>query len=484
MNAAKRRNRIRSGSVSSACDQSTDARNVCCRRTAVRAPPVRSRKRSCRLLTISSSESARTRAAASSMASGIPSRRRQISVTVSVLSSVTVKSGRARRARSVNNSTASSARDSDGTCQFTSPATMRGSRLVARIVTREQPASTSLTSSALASSRCSQLSNTTSSRRSRTDRNSVSVIERPGWSGSPSARATVSGTTSGCGDRRQIGIENAVGEVTAHLAGDLDRQPGLARSACAGQGHEPVVGQRTADLRDLRCAADEARQLSRKIMSGNGIRCPQRREVVAQIGMAQLRNPNGAGEVAQPVAAQIGQPRVIGKLVFDHFLGCGRHDGLAAVCQVAQPSGLVDRRAGVVAFVAQLHVAGVNSDAKLDRGEFGALQVQRAPHRVAGARERGNEAVALTLFDRAYPAVLGDERRGGPVQKSDGGRHRLRPVIPQLCRALDIGKQQRHRAGRQQLGHVNIAPLSRAHAVRMRRRPWAKHQPKGAFSLP
>jgi hypothetical protein len=130
------------------------------------------------------------------MASDMPSRRWQMSVTVWEFASVTAKVGRARRARSVNNWTAS-ARDSDSTCQFTSPGTMRGSRLVVKMATREQPASTSLTSSALASRRCSQLSNTNSSRRSRMERNSVSVIERPGWSGSPSARATVSGTTSG-----------------------------------------------------------------------------------------------------------------------------------------------------------------------------------------------------------------------------------------------------------------------------------------------
>ena len=43
-----------------------------------------------------------------------------------------VKSGRARRARSANNSIASLSSRSDGTCQFTSPATVRGSRLVAR----------------------------------------------------------------------------------------------------------------------------------------------------------------------------------------------------------------------------------------------------------------------------------------------------------------------------------------------------------------
>ena len=93
MNTASRRNKTRSGSVSSACDQSTEARNVCWRRTAVRAPPVNSRNRSCRLSTISVSDNARTRAAASSIASGIPSRRRQISATAAALSSLTAKSG-------------------------------------------------------------------------------------------------------------------------------------------------------------------------------------------------------------------------------------------------------------------------------------------------------------------------------------------------------------------------------------------------------
>ena len=211
------------------------------------------------------------------------------------------------------------------------------------------------------------------------------------------------------GDRRQIDVADAVGELTAHLAGDFDGQPGLACAARAGQGDQPVVGQEAADLGDLRGTADEARQLSRKIVRSNGIRCPQRREVVAQIGVAQLRDPHGAGEITQRMAAQVGQPCLVGKLVLDHFLGRGRDDGLAAVCQVAQPSGLVDRRARVVALVAQLHVAGVHPDPQLDRRQIRPLQLQRACHRIAGPGERGDEAVAFALFDRAHAVVLGDE---------------------------------------------------------------------------
>ncbi|MDT5328320.1 MAG: hypothetical protein QOF25_5472, partial [Mycobacterium sp.] len=181
---------MRSGSVSNAWDQSTEARNVCCRRTAVRAPPVSNRKRSCRLSRISFSDKTRTRAAASSIASGTPSRRRQISVAAAQLSSVRRKSGRTRRARSVNNSIASSASDSDGTRQLTSPATPIGSRLVAMTVTAGQRPCKPTTSAAHASSRCSQLSRTSSIRRSPTNRSSMSIVELPGWSGRPSARIT------------------------------------------------------------------------------------------------------------------------------------------------------------------------------------------------------------------------------------------------------------------------------------------------------
>ena len=138
MNAANRRNSVRSPSESNACDQSTEARRVCCRRTAVRAPPVSSMKWSRRPSRISVNVKARTRAAASSMASGMPSSRRQISATVAALSSVTPNSGRAKRARSANSSTASSASGSDGTRHVASPGTEIGSRLVTNSVSLGQ----------------------------------------------------------------------------------------------------------------------------------------------------------------------------------------------------------------------------------------------------------------------------------------------------------------------------------------------------------
>ena len=106
-------------------------------------------------------------------------------------------SGLVRRARSPNNSMASSASESDGTRQLISPATPIGSRLVVSNVNAGHEAKRLLISSALASSRCSQLSSSISICRSRMNRRSTSVVGWPGWSGRPSARATVTGNTSG-----------------------------------------------------------------------------------------------------------------------------------------------------------------------------------------------------------------------------------------------------------------------------------------------
>ena len=100
-NTPSRRNTVCSSAVSSAWLHSSVARNVWCRRSTTRAPPVSRLKRSCRRARSPSTPSSGTRAAASSMASGMPSRRRQISITAGRLAALSAKRGstalRARR---------------------------------------------------------------------------------------------------------------------------------------------------------------------------------------------------------------------------------------------------------------------------------------------------------------------------------------------------------------------------------------------------
>ncbi len=113
---------------------------------------------------MSFSDNARTRAAASSIASGRPSRRWQISATTSPLAGFTVNPSRTAAARSANSVTASEP-PSGGTGMTTSPARPSHSRLVARIRSSGQFCSSAADSAATASTRCSELSSTSSSRR-------------------------------------------------------------------------------------------------------------------------------------------------------------------------------------------------------------------------------------------------------------------------------------------------------------------------------
>ena len=164
------------------------------------------------------------------------------------------------------------------------------------------------------------------------------------------------------------------------------------------------------------------------------------------------------------MAAQIGQPCVVGQSVFDQFLCDARHHGLTAVRQIPDSRRLVDRGTCVVSFVAHLHITGVHADAQLDGGEVSKLQIERTCHCIAGACKGSHEAVAFALLDRSDAVVLGNDFVSRPVQKGQRGRHRHGLGLPELGRAFDVGEQQRHRAGGQQLGHINVTPVSRAHA--------------------
>ena len=245
-------------------------------------------------------------------------------------------------------------------------------------------------------------------------------MERPGWSGSPSARATVIGTRSGSVIGARSTYHTPSPNSPASCGRDLDRQPGFAHPARTGQRHQPVLRQQLAHLGQLRVAANETGQLHRKMLGDNRFGYAQRRELVDQVGMAQLHHPLRAGQIAQRMGAQIGQPRVGGKPVDDQRFGRARQHGLAAVAQIAQPRGAVDGRAGVVAFVAQLDLAGSAPRSAAGSGPAApAATAKRAGHRVGGAGERRHEAVALTLFDRAHPVMGGD-----------GLRHRLIRAAP------------------------------------------------------
>ena len=242
--------------------QSIVARSVCWRVSAVRRPAPSTSRLSPRRAAIWSSDSAAARAAASSMASGMPSRRRQISATAPAASSAGSKPGRAAAARSQNSRSASA---SEGTRQATSSAQRSGSRLVARTRTPGPARRTSSARRAHASIRCSQLSRTINASRVARCATSASRAERDAGIGTPTASAAACATSAGSLRLARSTNQAPSGSSRQRVGGDLERQPRLAAAPGAGERHKPGALQQARDVGALALTADERGQLAREV---------------------------------------------------------------------------------------------------------------------------------------------------------------------------------------------------------------------------
>jgi hypothetical protein len=91
--------------------------------------------------------------------------------------------------------------------------------------------------------------------------------------------------------------------------------------------------------------------------------------------------------------------------------------------EITQARGPVDRRSDVVAFIAQSHLAGMQSDPQPDRRQGCSLQRECARHRIAGASERKYETIALPLFNRAHTVVGSGQIGQYVIETCNGGGH-------------------------------------------------------------
>ena len=200
----------------------------------------------------------------------MPSNREQISATAAIVAaSPESNAGLTAMARSTNNSTAGDAvpvrASSDGTGHNCSAATRSPSRLVASTCTVGAPARITSTSSALSSSTCSQLSNTTSSRRPAKACATLAAMDVPAGVDTPNALATASGDGAGVDHRRQLDQPHAIGKLARQLGRHLQRQPRFSNSTDAGQCHQPMSPHELDDFLHLARAPDQARGLDRKV---------------------------------------------------------------------------------------------------------------------------------------------------------------------------------------------------------------------------
>ena len=157
--------------------------------------------------------------------------------------------------------------------------------------------------------------------------------------------------------------------------------------------------------------------------------------------MAELDHPFRTRKVTQRMGAEVVERDVVGKLIDDKRLRRARQHGLAAVREVAQPRGAIDRRSDVVSLAAQMYVAGVHADAQLDRCQRRSLQCECAANGVGGTGERDDEAVALALFDGPYPAMSSDRLGQGLIEA-----FRLRTSWPRAASPTGASNLRRRRA--------------------------------------
>ena len=151
-----------------------------------------------------------------------------------------------------------------------------------------QPASRAATRWAQAASRCSQLSSTISSERSRSW--STSAWPRLGRRAGiqPERLGHRVGHQQRLADRREVDEPHSVGVRRTDLLRGRQRQPGLAAAAGPGEGEQPGPADQPIDVDELTLAADEAGQ---RVWAGSrSRRCRSLRRVVL-VGASSAGDP-------------------------------------------------------------------------------------------------------------------------------------------------------------------------------------------------
>jgi hypothetical protein len=238
-------------------------------------------------------------------------------------------------------------------------------------------------------------------------------------------------------------------------------ETGLAGPARAGERHEPLAVEQQLDRGQLLAPAHEAGELDRQVV-GQCVQRAQRGQVAWQVGVAQLVDALGAGQVAEAVGPQVVQLGSGRQGVGHHGRRGRRQKRLPAVGDVAQAGAPVEGRTGVIPVVAYVGLTGVQPDANRRpaagpclRGRLGTrlrghgpLDGQGGGDRLACRREGGDAPSAPALHHGLDTPVIGDGRGDDLVEPGErlvaaaGGGLAER-------QALDLGQQERHRSRRQ-----------------------------------
>ena len=201
-------------------------------------------------------------------------------------------------------------------------------------------------------------------------------------------------------DRGQLDHPHAVGKLAGHLGADLERQPGLADAADAGQRDQPARPHELGDLGDHLLPAHERAQLLREVA----------REVVDAAEHGELRRESvgndlvhrhPSAQTAEPVLTQGPQRHAVAQ----QHLGRVRDEHLTSVRERHQPCRAVHLAAEVVP-VAFDRLTGVQTHAhrEVDDGVVAQLLLRlRSPRPTASAAVENAAQKPSPPMPNTYP---------------------------------------------------------------------------------
>ena len=463
---------------SSEYDQSTVARSVWWRSTAVRRPPVRSRNRSSRRRRSPPGSSPTTRAAASSIASGMPSRRRQISATAPTFASSSAKSAwrrvaPARRRAAPRRSLATASR----------PAPRQGCRsdrsgqhllTVDRepfATRREDPHARAVAEHALGEHRprrragarsCRARAGARLARRYSTDarreRQPGRVAARPSVGGDdlrPSSRRRPPPRARTTTRRRGTAGSTSAATCTARRVLPTPPTPVSVTSArVAAAPRRSRRARRSRPTNDVSCSGRLPGNASSDRSGGNSSAQPAARDLEDPLGVGRGR-AGGARRGRQARRRRSGRATSSSVAVRDHDLAAVRRRRSAAPrgsprCRSSRRRAARPHRCAGPSARAAARAASHGSSASARCASIAA--VDRVVPRRANAAWRPSPVVFTTC-----PPCASIASRRISSWRAQRRPHRLGVLLPEARRALEVGEQERDRP-RRQLGHV--APSS------------------------
>ena len=236
--------------------------------------------------------------------------------------------------------------------------------------------------------------------------------------------------------------EDARLELGYELGRCFDRQPRLAGTAGAGERDEaPALSEQRHDFLCLARPADKRAGGSREVRVGDRL---QRREGP----VAELEDGNRLGDVLEPVLAEVDERAV------DKLGGRTGEDDLASVAYSGDAGGKVHIAADV-ALLRDERRARVQSDSHLDRPRREPLG-----HRLgSGERSRRcgkGEEERVSLGVDLYPSLGSAGRADHATMLGQSISVRIVAELVTTASALDVGEQERDRAGRESRSHSGM----------------------------